>query len=76
MPLTEGDRSIIRLMITEAITEYGKMQEARHNQNLQKFDEIKETINQVKNIRGLIAWGIPLLVAMASAVAEFMRFIK
>lgn len=73
MPLNTGDRSEIKLMISEAIKEYDKGQEQRHKENISRLDELKETVMQVKNIRGLIAWGFPLLISVLLLLTEYFK---
>lgn len=73
MPLNTGDRSEIKLMISEAIKEYDKGQEQRHKENLSRFDKLQEIIIQVKNIRGLIAWGFPLLISLLMLLTELYK---
>lgn len=73
MALNNGDRSEIKLMISEAIKEYDKVQIQRHEQNLKKFDEIMNTVRQVRDVRGLIAWGVPLIISILLLITEYLR---
>lgn len=73
MALNNGDRGEIKYMISEAIKEYDKVQIQRHEQNLKKFDDIMNVVRQIRDVRGLIAWGVPLLISIALLITEYLR---
>ena len=41
-----------------------------------QFQAIRESISETSGVRKLIAWGIPILVAILSIVAEIIRSSK
>ena len=71
--LTEWARLEVQRMIDNTIERYDIKQDLRHRENSNKLDKISTQLNESSGVRKLVAWGIPILVAILSLVAEIIR---
>ena len=69
-PLT---RDGVWRMIKEEIERNNVGIERRQHEILSELTELKDVISQSSGVRKLVAWGIPVLVAIITLVAEIIR---
>jgi hypothetical protein len=63
-------------MIKEAIEQNNVGIERRQHEILEELAEMKQAWNESSGVRKMVAWGIPVLVAILTLAAEIIRSSK
>lgn len=78
--LSEWAKLEVQRIVDTTLKRYDTRQESRHRENSEKLAEIVESVSDIKVTIGqasggkaMVAWGIPLLVAVLTLVAELMK---